>query len=68
MSRVIFRVVPRRVVFNNRRFGTLCLFHVHRRVDMKCVKLEASTDFKVYHLSAVNVLRTDCEGYVITCV
>jgi hypothetical protein len=38
--RVIFWVVPRRVVFNNRRFGTLCVFHLHRRVDMKCAKLE----------------------------
>jgi hypothetical protein len=41
MLRVIFWVVPRRrVVFNNRRFGTLCLFHLHRGMDMKCVKLE----------------------------
>jgi hypothetical protein len=30
-----FWVVPRRVVFNSRRFGTLCLFHLHRRVNMK---------------------------------
>jgi hypothetical protein len=38
---VIFCVVPRRVVFNSRRFGTLCLFHLDRRVDMKCVKVES---------------------------
>jgi hypothetical protein len=31
--RVNFWVVLRRMVFNNRRFGTLCLFHLHRRVD-----------------------------------
>jgi hypothetical protein len=40
LLRVIFWVVPRRMVFNNRRFGTLCLFHLHRRVGIKCVKLE----------------------------
>jgi hypothetical protein len=39
MLRVIFWAVPRRVVFNSRRFGTL--FHLHGRVDMKCVKLES---------------------------
>jgi hypothetical protein len=36
----IFWVVPQRVVFNNWRFGTLYLFHLHKRVDMNCVKLE----------------------------
>jgi hypothetical protein len=30
----MFWFVPRRVVFNNRRFGTLCLFHLHRRVNI----------------------------------
>jgi hypothetical protein len=35
ISRVIFRVVLRRMVFNSRRFGTLCLFHLHRRVDIR---------------------------------
>jgi hypothetical protein len=34
MLRVIFWVVSRRVVFS-RRFGTLCLFHLHRRVGTK---------------------------------
>jgi hypothetical protein len=38
LLRVIFCVVLRRVVFNSRRFGTLCLFLLHRQVDMKCVK------------------------------
>jgi hypothetical protein len=32
---VIFWFVLRRMVFNIRRFGTLCLFHLHKRVDMK---------------------------------
>jgi hypothetical protein len=35
MSCVTFWVVLRRVVFNIRRFGTLCLLHLHRRVDAK---------------------------------
>jgi hypothetical protein len=35
MLPVIFWVVFRRVVFNSRRFGTLWLFHFHRRVDTK---------------------------------
>jgi hypothetical protein len=26
---------------NSRRFVTLCLFHLHRRVDMKCVRVES---------------------------
>jgi hypothetical protein len=34
-SCVIFWVVLWRKVFNSRRFGTLCLFHLHRRVDAK---------------------------------
>jgi hypothetical protein len=41
MLHVIFWVVLRRVVFNSRRFGTLCLVHLHRRVDKKCVKVES---------------------------
>jgi hypothetical protein len=35
MSCVTFWVVLWRMVFNSRRFGTLCLFHLHRRVDVK---------------------------------
>jgi hypothetical protein len=32
---VFFWVVPRRLSFICRRFGTLCLFHLHRQVGMK---------------------------------
>jgi hypothetical protein len=40
MSCVTFWVVLRRMVFNSRRFGTLCLFHLHRQVDAKfCIHL-----------------------------
>jgi hypothetical protein len=35
---VTFWVVLRRMVFNSRRFGTLCLFHLHRRVDASAIK------------------------------
>jgi hypothetical protein len=35
LSCVTFWVVLRRMVFNSRRFGTMCLFHLHRRVDAK---------------------------------
>jgi hypothetical protein len=41
LLRVIFWVAPRHVVINSRRFGTLCLLHLHRRVNMKCVKVES---------------------------
>jgi hypothetical protein len=30
-----FWVIPRRLNFISQRFGTLCLFHLHRRVGMK---------------------------------
>jgi hypothetical protein len=35
LSCVTFWVVHGRMAFNNRRFGTLCLFHLHRQVDVK---------------------------------
>jgi len=34
-----FWVVPRRLNFICRRFGTLCLFHLHRRVGVKWLNL-----------------------------
>jgi hypothetical protein len=35
-----FCVVFRRILFNSRRFGSLCLFRFHRGVDMKCIRIE----------------------------
>jgi len=32
MLYAFFRVIPRRLNFLCQRFGTLCLFHLHRRV------------------------------------
>jgi hypothetical protein len=37
MSCVTFWVVLLRMVFDSRRFGTLCLFHFHSRVDAKLI-------------------------------
>jgi hypothetical protein len=36
MSYVFFLVVLRRMKFSCQRFGTLFLFHLHRRVGMRC--------------------------------
>jgi hypothetical protein len=38
---VIFWVVHQRMVLNSRCFGTLCPFHLHRRMDAKCVRVES---------------------------
>ena len=35
MSYFFFWVIPRRLNFICRRFGTLCLFHIHRQVGVK---------------------------------
>ena len=35
MLYVFFWVIPRSLNFICRRFGTLCLFHLHRQVGMK---------------------------------
>ena len=35
MLYAFFRVIPRRLNFICRRFGTLCLFHLHRRTGVK---------------------------------
>jgi hypothetical protein len=63
MLRVIFWVVPRRVVFNSRHSGTLCLLHLHRRGDIKCVKLERPklglglSNFKQTQCSETSVIK-----------
>jgi hypothetical protein len=47
MLRVIFWVVPWRVVFNSRRFGILCLFHLYRRMDIHSpIKMEQTQRFE----------------------
>ena len=35
MLYAFFWVIPRRLNFIHRRFGTSCLFHLHRRIGMK---------------------------------
>jgi len=42
MLYVFFWVIPRRLNFICRRFGTLCLFHLHRRVGKKMEQTECS--------------------------
>jgi hypothetical protein len=37
-----FWVIPRRLNFICRRFGTLCLFHLHRRIGMLVEQTERS--------------------------
>jgi hypothetical protein len=53
MLRVMVWVDPRRVVFNSRRFGTLCVFHLHRRVDihspMKMEQTQCSETSDIKH-------------------
>jgi len=34
-----FWVITRRLEFKCRRFGTLCLFHLHRQVNVSRIKL-----------------------------
>ena len=41
MLYVFFWVIPRRLNFICRRFGTLCLFHLHRQVDVEFLHLPA---------------------------
>ena len=42
MLYVFFWVFPRRLNFICRRFGTLCLFHLHRRIGTKMEQTECS--------------------------
>jgi hypothetical protein len=37
-----FWVIHRRLYFKCQRFGTLCLFHLHKRVGMKMEQTERS--------------------------
>jgi hypothetical protein len=58
MSCVNFWVVLRRMVFNNRRFGTLCLFHLHRQVDAKIrINLPMKMEQSVPKRRLLNTIR-----------
>ena len=41
---VFFWVIPRRMNFICRRFGTLCLFHLHRQVVVELPAYEDGTE------------------------
>jgi len=38
MLYAFFWVIPRRLYFTCQRFGTVCLFHLHRRAGMKILR------------------------------
>jgi hypothetical protein len=57
MSCIIFWVVLRRMVFNSRRFGTLCLLRLHTRVDAKCVRIESCVVANRYRLFLISNFR-----------
>jgi hypothetical protein len=55
LLRLIFWVVPRRVVFNSRRFGTLCLFHLHIHSPMTMELIQSSETSAIrYHTPVKN--------------
>jgi hypothetical protein len=54
VSRVIFWVVLRRMMFNSRRFGTLCLFNLHIHSPMKMEKTHCSDTSVIKHHTPEN--------------
>jgi hypothetical protein len=62
MLRVIFWVVLRCVVFNSRHFRPLCLFHLHRRVDMtsetSAIKHHAPGNNPKYYTQNIGILTS----------
>jgi len=44
---VFLWVIPRRLNFICRRFGTLCLFHVHGQVGMKMEQCSKTSAYKI---------------------
>jgi len=57
---VFFWVIPRRLNFICRRFGTHCLFHLHRRIDVECRNIKfrcrGITQKKTYNITFVTIL------------
>ena len=51
MLYVFFWAIPRRLNFICRRFGTLCLFHLHRQVDV---------EFYTYNYLPIKMKQTEC--------
>ena len=47
MFYVFFWVIPRRLNFICQRFGTLCLFHLHRQVGVECVECSEMSAYKI---------------------
>jgi hypothetical protein len=60
---VFFRVIPQRLNFICRRFGTLCLFHLHRQVCAVILHLPAyEYGIECSETSAYKI-QTPGEGY-----
>jgi len=47
MLYAFFWVIPQRLEFICRRFGTLCLFHLHRQVDVRRIYLHMKMEQSV---------------------
>ena len=58
MLHAFFWVIPQRLNFICRRFGTLCLFHLHRRVGISsCLPAyEDGTDRALYSYACMNYI------------
>jgi hypothetical protein len=48
-----FWVIPRHLEFKCRRFGTLCLFHLHRQVDVSRMKLGLRNFLFIVHYTHI---------------
>ena len=47
MLYAVFWVIPRRLNFICRRFGTLCLFHLHRRIGEDGTECSETSAYKI---------------------
>ena len=64
MLYAFFWVITRRLEFICRRFGTLCLFHLHRQVDVSRMKVEQSVP-KRRHINSRRRVITQKKAYNI---
>jgi hypothetical protein len=47
---VFFLVILRRLNFIYQRFGTLCLFHLHRQVGVECMEQTERSEMSAYKI------------------
>jgi len=61
MLYAFFWVIPRRLNFICRRFGTLCLFHLHRRIGMKDINTPTFSNLVIlYTYPPMKMEETEC--------